>query len=877
MVRDPVTLRGIIGVVIEIDAALSSLSLADKCRLVAGKTNWRTKAFPDAGIPQLKMSDGPTGVRGEGHGSSGTAGVAVPCGIALGASWDPALLIEIGDLLGTEARRKHAHVLLGPTINLHRTPVGGRTFECYSEDPELSGTLATAYVRAVQSHDVAVTVKHFVCNDTEVDRMTVDVNVDERTLRELYLRPFEMAVKDGGAWGIMSAYNRVNGEYAAQNRRLLTDVLRDEWGFDGFVVSDWFGVHEPVAAANAGLTLEMPAPVRVYGTRLAEAVERGDVDEATVDGLVRDLLTVMNRTKADERGCDEPEESVDDPDERALTRRAAIAGTVLLRNSPVDALGRRVLPIPPESFGSVAVVGPNAVIDRSMGGGSASLTPFGHRTLLDALTARFAEVSSDTTVTYDTGVRIDRLTPIVRRGQLRTPTGEPGLRLEYVNGRDWDAPTVFDTTTPTSMVRFFGTTPEEIDATAFGARVSGSFVPEVDGPHVVGVVSTGPVTMTATTTGGEQVEVVHDPDMQLPRTREFFGYGSEESTATVDAVAGEAIDISVKWTTAAGNGFAALRIGVRPPDPDDLFEQAVQAAAAADVAVVVVGTNDEWETEGFDREVMDLPGNQDGLVEAVVAANPNTVVVVNAGSPVTMDWAGDDHPSPASAVITSFFAGQEQSEAMVDVLLGRADPGGRLPTTYPKHLEDHPAFDHHQPDHSGDGPPQQTYAEGLFIGHRHYERSGIEPRFWFGHGLSYGEASWGEATVDRHDSQVDDLDGHPFVVTVPIENHSDREATVVVQGYVAPVAAAVERPTRELKAWCKLKVTSMDSAVAELRFGTDAFHHWDLGSGSWTIAPGEFELVIARSSDPKEEHQRLRVTLARLADAVRTTNTGTAV
>jgi beta-glucosidase len=233
------------------------------------------------------MSDGPTGIRGEGHGSSGTPGVAVPAGIALGASWDTELLAEIGNLLGTEARRKRAHVLLGPTVNLHRTPVGGRTFECYSEDPELSGALAASYVRAVQSHGVAVTVKHFVCNDTEIDRMTVDVDVDERPLRELYLRPFERAVKEGGAWGIMSAYNRLAGEYAAQNRRLLTDILRTEWGFDGFVVSDWFGVHEPVGAANAGLTLEMPAPPRVYGRRLVEAVERGDVTVATVDGLVR--------------------------------------------------------------------------------------------------------------------------------------------------------------------------------------------------------------------------------------------------------------------------------------------------------------------------------------------------------------------------------------------------------------------------------------------------------------------------------------------------------------------------------------------------------------------------------------------------------------
>lgn len=852
------TERGIICGVIDINAALNALSLADKCRLVAGQTNWRTKAYPEAGVPQLKLSDGPTGIRGEGHGSAGTPGVAVPAGITLGASWDTELLAEIGDLLGREARRKRAHVLLGPTVNLHRTPVGGRTFECYSEDPELSGALAASYVRAVQAHDVAVTVKHFVGNDTEIDRMTVNVDIDERPLRELYLRPFERAVKEGGAWGIMSAYNRVAGEFAAQNRRLLTDILRTEWGFDGFVVSDWFGVHEPVGAANAGLSLEMPAPVRVYGKHLVAAVDAGDVTEDTVDGLVRDLLVAMNRTKADERSCDEAEESIDDPGERALTRRAAIGGTVLLRNKTLAETGNPLLPIAADQLTSVAVVGPNAVIDRSMGGGSASLTPFGHRTLLDALTDR---IGSNATVRYEAGVRIDRLTPIVRSGQLRTPSGEPGLRLEYVNGTDWDAPATIDTVANNSIIRFFGTTPDEIDATAFGARVSGSFVPEIDGPHEIGVVSTGPVTMTARNTDGTETTVVDDPEMLLPRTREFFGYGSEESTATVECRAGEPVEFEVKWRTAVENGFAALRVGVRSPDPSDLIEQAVAAAADADVAIVVVGTNDEWETEGFDREFMGLPGRQDELVERVVAANPNTVVIVNAGSPVAMDWASDDHARPAPAVVTSFFAGQEQAEAMVDVLLGVADPAGRLPITYPKRLSDTPAFEFHEPVRSGEQPPQQRYAEGLFIGHRHYEKYGVAPRFWFGHGLSYGTTEWGTASASSVDATTASLDDAPIVISMPITNTSQRAATAVVQCYVAPVAPSVERPRRELKAWTKATLTPGQSHQSSLQLDSSAFHHWDVDAAAWAVEPGDYDVIIATSSDPAAEHERLRITL----------------
>lgn len=843
-----------LGDVIDIEAAVAALSLDDKCRLVAGRSNWRSHAIPEAGVPQLKMSDGPNGVRGEGHGGSGTPGVVVPAGITLGATWDADLVGEIGSLIGVEALRKRAHIVLGPTVNLHRTPVGGRTFECYSEDPELTGALAAAYVRGVQAHDVAVTVKHFVANDTEVERLTVDVSVDERALRELYLRPFERAVKEADAWGIMSAYNKLAGEHCAHNRRLLTDILRDEWGFDGFVVSDWFGVHDAVGAANAGLSLEMPGPVRVYGKKLIAAVERGDVAEAQVDQLVRDLFVLANRVRADERSADEPEQSLDDPAERALTRRAAIAGTVLLRNDPHDS-GDTVLPVDAAALRSVAVIGPNAAIDRCMGGGSASLTPFGHRTLLSAITDRIGPDSeAGATVTYEPGVRIDRLTPVVRKGQLRRPDGDPGLQVSYVNGTDWDGAVAAEETAPTSLVRFFGSTPAGIDPRAFAARIEGSFVPDADGPHTVGVVSTGPVTV-AVDTGAGMTTLVDDPNMELPRSDEFFGYGSDEITATIDCRAGVPVPLFVKWAAAAGNGFAAIRVGIRSPEPADLMDRAVAAATAADVAVVMVGTNDEWETEGQDRTTMDLPGRQDELVRRIVAANPRTAVIVNAGSPVTMDWAADDDPDRAPAVLTSFFAGQEQAEGLVDVLLGVADPGGRLPTTFPKRLADHPAYVHHRPDHDSTGAGTQRYGEGLFMGYRGYDARALAPRFAFGHGLSYGAAEWGDATISATSVPRDGT----VTVTVPVTATGTRDATVVVQGYVAPVAPSAVRPPKELKAWSKQVVAAGSTVDAVLEFGSDAFHRWDTATNAWIVEPGEYDLVIAASAI--DERSRLRITV----------------
>ncbi len=835
---------------IDVDAALGALSLSDKCLLLAGRTTWKTHAFPEAGIPTIKMSDGPNGVRGEGFGTTGTKGVVVPSAITLGATWDPGLVGEIGDLLGKEARRRNAHVLLAPTVNLHRTPVGGRTFECYSEDPELSGELAVAFVRGVQSNDVAVTVKHFVGNDTEIERMTVDVRIDARPLHELYLRPFERAVVDGGAWGIMSAYNRLDGQFCAENRALLTGTLRERWGFDGFVVSDWFGVHHHTEAATAGLNLEMPGPPRVYASRLEAAVERGEVDVDQVDALVRGLLHLVNRVKADERDGDGPEQSLDDPAERALTRRAAIAGTVLLRNEPVG--GRPVLPLEPARLGKVAVIGPNATLDRSMGGGSASLAPFGHRTFLDALIDRIGPgTDAGVEIVHEPGVRIDKLTPIPPPSQLRQPNGEPGLLVSYVNGPDWDGEVVVDAPTPSSLIRFFGSAPPGVDPSGFSGTIRGSFVPEVDGRHTIGVVATGPVQMTAGT-GDHAITVVDDPLGELPRSEEFFGFGSIEVTADIECTAGEPVPLEVRFGRSAG--FAAMHVGFRQPDPPDLFERAVAAAADADVAVLVVGTNDEWETEGSDRTSMDLPGRQSDLVAAVVEANPDTVVIVNAGSPVTMDFADGDGAAPA--ILTSFFAGQEQAEALVDVTLGLADPGGRLPTTVPVRLADHPAYLTHRPDHDAQGRGTQRYGEGLFIGYRWYDARDLPTRYPFGHGLSYGTAEWGASTTDATTLGPDGT----VTVTVPVTGTGDRPATVVVQGYVAAASARVVRPPKELRTWAKLVVAPGDTAVAELTFTHEMFRRWDEGGDDWVVDPGEHELVIAASAEDVRARLPLTVT-----------------
>jgi beta-glucosidase len=806
------------------DRWLADLTLEEKCRLLGGASSWRTHPIERLGIPELKMSDGPNGVRGEFSADDRTPSVVVPVGIVQGATWDPELIGRVGDLLGREARRKAAHVLLAPAVNLHRTPIGGRTFEYFSEDPELTAALGAATVRGVQAHGVAVTVKHFVANDTEVERNTVDVLVDERVLRELYLRPFEVAVREAGAWGIMSAYNKLDGDFCAANDRLLNEILRQEWGFDGFVVSDWYGAHEPVGSANGGLSVEMPGPARVYGAALEEAVRAGRVDEATVDALVGDVLRLIERTSAVERSADEPEQSVDDPAERALCREVAVAGTVLARN--VDG----ALPLPAD-LASVAVVGPNAADTRTMGGGSSALRPLAERSILEVLQERLPGV------VHEPGCLIDKHTPLPAAHQLVGPDGDQGLEVRFVNGTDPDGPVVHASRTSEANLRFFGSVPVGVGPGPCLLQVRGAFVPEVSGEHEFGAISTGRPAIRIgdheLTRGGER----------LPPGDAFFGFGSAEQLARVELEAG--VPVAIDMELRLSNPFAAVRIGVRPPVDEGMLDRAVAAARTADAAVVVVGTNDEWETEGNDRSTISLPGEQDDLVRRIAAVNPRTVVVVNAGSPVAMPWADE-----VAAVVIPFFGGMEMGEAVADVLLGAADPGGRLPVTFPVRLEDAPAWPHYAP---VDGV--QRYDEGFAVGYRGHDRSGVAPRFPFGHGLAYGEAAWGEATA----SSATIGSGESVTVTVPLRAVGERPATVVVQGYVAPVDPPVDREPKALRAWSKVVVPAGGSVDVALVFGPAAFRRWDVASRGWVVDPGEYDLVVAASATDVRSTIRVRV------------------
>lgn len=781
---------------IDVDATIAALTLQQKVALLAGRDLWHTEQVP--GVPVMRCSDGPAGVRGTSW--NGPASASFPCGTALGATFDPQLAQQVGEAVAVEARSKGAHMVLAPTVNLHRTPIGGRNFECISEDPLLTTRIANGYIRGVQSNQVACCIKHFVANDTEFERHTISSEVDEVTLRELYLAPFESAVQpveQGGAGvrAVMSAYNRINGVYASDHTQLLRDVLRDEFGFDGVVVSDWYGTHSAAQSLEAGLDLEMPGPPRERGSALLGAVLAGETTEARVDESVRRLLTLFNWMDIAE--TEEQEFTDDSAATRAIIRRASIAGMVLLRNEG------NVLPLAANSH--IALLGPNAERGQVQGGGSARVRPNRPSMPLAALQARALAV------VHEPGCRIDK--------RIRAMRGDFSVHYRGVDGETAEA-----TTDRLQFIWLEDPVPN-IDHSAFGVSIEGTFTPEVTGEWLVALTAVGSATLRI---DGELVV-----DLSVPQTGgAFFGLGSQETVATLLCEAGVARRVQVEVAFEERAQLRGLLVGAQAPMVDDAMDRAVAAARdIAGAAVVVVGTNADWETEGEDRETMALPGEQDELIRRVAAVNPRTIVVINAGSPVAMPWLDD-----VAAVLQVWFPGEEFGEALADVLLGIAEPGGRLPITIPRHLADTPAFAHH-PGRDG----RAIYGEGLLLGHRWYDARGIAPAFHFGHGLGYTNWELGTAEVTG-----DIATG--VRVQVPVRNVGDRAGSTVVQCYVEPRERSVGRPIRTLRGFVKVAASAGAEVRAVIELDPRAFSCWDVAARHWVVAAGDYAIKLGWSA-----------------------------
>ncbi|WP_180687225.1 glycoside hydrolase family 3 protein [Streptomyces gossypiisoli] len=783
-----------------VEAALRKLDLDTKARLLAGQDAWTLPALPEIGLGSLVMSDGPIGVRGV-RWTAADPSVALPSPTALAATWDPALARRAGTLLAQEARRKGVHVLLAPTVNLHRSPLGGRHFEAYSEDPYLTGRIGSGYVQGVQSGGVATTVKHFVANDAETDRFTVNNVVSERALRELYLAPFEAIVENAHPWGIMTAYNSVNGTTMTEHHHLVNEILRGEWGFDGFNVSDWTAARSTTGAVEGGLDVAMPGPQTVYGDALAQAVRDGRVDEAKVDDAVRNVLRLAARVGILDSADPAVTELPAPVDGSELAREIARRSFVLVRN-------QGALPLKP---GTVALIGAAARDARVLGGGSATVFPDHVVSPLDGLTAALPEGS----VRYAVGA--DPTTELA--------VADKGFELRAIC-RDASGEIIGTAFAPNGQIQWMGSDlPEGVTHdTLHTVELTGTFTPRETGPHTFGVKGMGAFTLTIDGTTSYD-------DIQRPAKDDPFEafFGAPVPRARPELSAGEPVEVSLTHVIDLPEGIpmkvVSFALAHQEPqrDPEELIAEAVEAARAADTAVVVVATTERVESEGFDRTDLRLPGRQDDLVRAVAAANPNTVVVVNAGSPVELPWRDQ-----VAAVLLTWFPGQEGGAALADVLTGTHEPGGRLPTTWGP-LADTPVTRVAPTD--GELP----YTEGVFIGYRAWEKEGRTPTYPFGHGLGYTDWSYESVEIDG------------TTVKVRVRNTGGRPGREVVQLYVAPTEPDPERPARRLAGFAGVEAGPGESVEAVVELPRRAFEIWDEMTNSWSFVKGSYEIQAGRS------------------------------
>ena len=800
----------------KIDDLIKNLTLEEKVKMLSGFDAWHTHAIERLNIPSLKMSDGPNGVRG--NGTSGQPSACFPSAISLGSTWNLDLINQIGIALGQEANAKDVDVLLGPTINIHRHPLGGRHFESYSEDPFLTGKIATEYVSGVQSKNVAACLKHFVGNDTEFQRYAVSSNISERALREIYLLPFEMAIKAGDAQVVMSAYNKLNNIYCSSHKELLIDILKKEWGFDGYVVSDWGAALETHENAIGGLDLEMPGPAKTWGENLLNEINYGAVDHEIIDDKVSRILNVIAFSKRFDRPSIKPEKINDNPAQRALLRDAAKEGMVLLKNDGVLPLDKDIK--------SLGIIGPNAKKSQIIGGGSAHLKAYYESHPLDAFEEN---LGANTKVEHSKGCHTYRYYPALDEELIKNNSNkENGYLIEYFDHASNDTDPIHVEYGIGSKFWVFEGFAKEIIAKQerpdIYVKFTCTYVPDISGFHDFELFAIGKSKLLI------DEKLVVDNWSQVKQGDAFFAFASSPVKGGADLIKNQEYRIEIQYKF-EGN-FPAIYIGCKTPDKIDLFAQAKKIANESEQTILVVGTNSDWETEGNDRTDLELPGNQNALIDAILEIDPNTILVLNSGSPIRMPWI-----DKAKAVLQCWYPGQEFGNALFDIVMGNTNPSGRLPTSFPKRLEDTPAFKFYP----GEGL-QMNYDEDLLVGYKWYQRQNIDTLYPFGFGLSYTSFEYSNLVI----SEIDD---YTYRCAFSIKNTGKVNGSEVAQCYVGIDSANLNEPIKALQGFDKVFIESGQEKTIEIILNKRNFAQWDTSTKNWKIKTGNYEISIGASVD----------------------------
>lgn len=794
---------------------MTDLALDQAAALTAGAAMWSSVAIPKAAIPAFTMSDGPMGIASGKVDERDIARLS-PCATALGASWDVDVVARIGTLVGQEAVGRGIDMVLAPNINLARSPLAGRAFEYFSEDPLLAGVLGAAWITGLQATGTGSCAKHLVCNDSETARDSVNVQVDERTLREVYLLPFEFAAAAGCA-GMLAAYNRVNDRYCAEQYHVLTKVVKQDWGYAGAILSDWFGTHSTAPTLSAGLDMEMPGPARFLGAKAAVAVADGTLDTNRVQDAAARVIATARRVTG-------PKSQPLAPDAvSALLIEAAAAGFVLLKNDAA------MLPLDPARIGTLAVIGPNAAAPCFQGGTFAKISVRPDLPApIDAIRARFA---GHCTVLFEPGVDPAPRLPFMPV----TPAYEigdhcaRGMTIDYFASPDCSGtPLTRETRDTNSLVWFAGMHDQAPFATGGSIRAAGRFVAGRAGAYRFHLGATGASRMLV-----DGQVVVSTSECPPGDTMGVLKAGDSHS-ALLDLAEGQAVEVVVEF------GFAGARVhglwyGIRAPGSgEELLAAAVQAAQDADAVLLIVGETSDSSVESKDRPDTRLAAGQLELIARITAANPRTVVITNIGHAYDATWE-----SAAAAHLATWYPGEGFADALASVLAGDREPGGRMPVTIAHNEADYPGYSL-QP--SADG--KLCYSEGTRLGYRGIIAAGKSAQHTLGAGQGYARFEWSEPAS---------ADGG---VSLTITNVSNRAGAEVVQVY-----RDVPEPT--LIGFAKVHLAVGASERVTVALPRRRFMTW--GEHGWTMLPGPLRVRLARHAE--DPGFALEVALASLPEA----------
>ncbi|KAL6364575.1 hypothetical protein LRP88_01978 [Fusarium phalaenopsidis] len=825
---------------LDVETLLNQLTLDEKVELLAGQGSFRMTGLPSHGIPALITSDGPHGIRGK-RSFTRLPSPMLPSATAMGATFNAELLHQVGRLLGDEAKARGVDVLLAPTICLQRSPLIGRGFEAFGEDPFLSGILGSRYINGVQERGVATSVKHYAAHDQSDNSIEDNVCMTQRTLREVHLLPFQLALRDSDPWTIMTAYNKINGIHVSEDTLLLKQILRDEWGFKGLVMSDWFGTYSTSEAINAGLDLEMPGPTDWRGKRMSIAVNCRKVPQATVDESVRNVLSLINKVRRGESHNDSPASNT--PEQRALIRQLVAESIVLVKNS------RQKLPIKNPDKVKFGLIGDHIKNPALCGGGSAEVEPYYSVTPYDAI----VEVVGTENVSYAPGCNSFRFSPLLKG--LATSSGAEGWDVDIFGQNPDDHPDTQPVVSALAEKQLIDV-PESLHKsipTKYFVRARARYTAETSGLFRFGFSTSGKGKLKV-----DGKEVIDLWTSQPPKTDSTacFNRLSMEKFHDIEVAKGQVLELEVLQVNEnlAGGVGTALTLtgrvgGYELLDEDQSIKDAAELASKVDIPIVITGLSSDYEYEGSDRKNLRLPGRVDELIQAVLSANKNAIIVTQSGCPIEMPWE-----SQASTLLHTWFGGQETGHGLADVLFGNVNPSGRLSLTFPKSIKHTPAYlTFSKADYD------IVYGEGVFIGHRYYEMVDREPLFYFGHGLSYTKFEYSKLEVPRDFASAVD---HKMQISVDVTNKGPYPGSEVVQIYIHDPESSVQRPIRELKAFAKVHLDVDETKTVTLTLDKYSLSFWSQEVSKWKAEAGEYFVIVAASSNPQDEILRASFVLS---------------